>query len=311
MNTTEIFIEQVFVGAMVLLVAVLSLLPEAVTCMPTLEIPEGVVLGTLLVGLAYILGIVFDRVADTLTGDLEAHNRARFALSIVVDRDVGVWPSRWSDPFPEDRLRTQALRGAQPEVDQLNYLRVRMRLSRALGIFTPALAYALVLGTLRHARVASDGSTCTSLLNATAGADDLLWWLWVIPGAYIGAIVVTATLAAVMGDSTVLEAPRTDDGGKMKKYAKVRGYVSANDVLLDKNPTRIWSLGFDIVRSRLVLAWAVIVYFTFDRISLPDVSITVLTTALTLFGLAFVSTWAWWRISRTFMIFLRNCARFK
>ena len=114
-----------------------------------------------------------------------------------------------------------------------------------------------------------------------------------------------------MGDSTIVKTPRTDDGDKMKKYAKVRGYVSANDELLGKNPTRIWSLGFDIVRSRLVLVWAAIVYFTFDRILLPDVGITVLTTALILFGLAFVSAWAWWRIYGTFMIFLRDCARFK
>ena len=79
-------------------------------------------------GVAYLIGIVYDRVADTLMEDIEGHYRNLFAV------DTGA--------FAEDRLRIRALRTEQSS-SYAGYLRTRIRLSRALATLFPGLSCAL------------------------------------------------------------------------------------------------------------------------------------------------------------------------
>ena len=85
MNTAEIFVEQVLIGFMVLLILGLPFLPElSVMTAKEWTTWQGVGRGAGLVGAAFLLGMVFDQVADTFIEDLDRHERARFALKALI-----------------------------------------------------------------------------------------------------------------------------------------------------------------------------------------------------------------------------------
>jgi hypothetical protein len=99
MKTTEIFVEQVIIGFLVLMIAALPFYPQIKY---QSELVEGWEIffsfAAAALGIAYMLGIVFDRFADSLVADLTEHQRRR-----VVD------PNYWSGDYPEARLRIAIL----------------------------------------------------------------------------------------------------------------------------------------------------------------------------------------------------------
>jgi hypothetical protein len=161
MSTTQLFVEQLFIGFMVLLIGALPVLPEI---RPYLghaqDLGDSLGIATAVGGAAYLLGIVFDRLADSLLANLEQHHRLRYAL---FDRRAGLW----SDPWPEPQLRFRVLR-AGGRID-----RRPLRLS-AIADPTVALAHRFPPGVdLRRCagagraaaditlpRVAGDGHPC-------------------------------------------------------------------------------------------------------------------------------------------------------
>ena len=160
MKATEVFVEQLIIGTMALLAAGLPFAPELSELWREHASDLGTVrqatLLALLVGSAYLLGIVLDRFIDTLLQRLDANNRLRFALSKVESA-----PERWKDPFPEGRYRLAALELGGAVAEWLDYLRSRIRLSRALAALLPGLT---VAGVLAAARLG-----CTFLLGAPRG----------------------------------------------------------------------------------------------------------------------------------------------
>ena len=144
MTTTEVVIEQVLVGFLVLIIVGLPFPPE-----PPLHwlanVPQGLSVGVGVAGVAYLLGPSFDRLADTILGGLERRARLRFAWE-----ECRKAPLAANDPFPEADLRFDMLREGKPEaLSYLDYLRSRMRVSRALAIYAPALTVSSMLGTSR------------------------------------------------------------------------------------------------------------------------------------------------------------------
>ena len=112
MKTTELFVEQVLIGLLVVLAVALLTDPELVrpAC---LDLPLEGAAG--LVGGAYLIGIIYDRCADTLLQDLEQHHRLWFAIDSLGERKDDETKLREQDPFPEERYRTQLLGGARQE----------------------------------------------------------------------------------------------------------------------------------------------------------------------------------------------------
>jgi hypothetical protein len=113
MKTTEIFIEQVLVGFLLLLAFALpytteiwsSLLSPPITTSDqdaaagnggsgTNDLFKTLGAGAVLVGIAYLLGLLFDRYADQITQPLERHIRTLVAIRT----------SKIGNAFPEDIL---------------------------------------------------------------------------------------------------------------------------------------------------------------------------------------------------------------
>src|SRR3982750_3395687 len=94
MNTTELVVEQLIIGGLVVVAAVALVSPDLLT--HAVDVHIGEALGIL--GAIYLAGIVYDRIGDTLLQDMERHAR----IWIGIDKGFVV-PTR--DPFPEDRYR--------------------------------------------------------------------------------------------------------------------------------------------------------------------------------------------------------------
>ena len=134
MKTTEIFVEQVIIGFLVLVVIVLIGIdhPWKAWQDAGLDASATAALGVALVGAAYLLGILYDRFADTLLEDFDRHNR----LAVALDG---------ADPeFPESKMRLAALREGGGVVEHADYLRSRLRLARAMATLAPALTLAWI-----------------------------------------------------------------------------------------------------------------------------------------------------------------------
>ncbi len=146
MKTTEVFIDQVLIGFVVLAIFILPFSDWF-----KVDAAQGAVLA----GTAYLLGILFDRFANTLLSGLEQRHRLHYAWKPPSDEGDPfplhyAWklPSDEGDPFPEDQLIANVLRTDGSAAEWLNYLRSRVRLSRALAAFLPALTIAFGLRLL-------------------------------------------------------------------------------------------------------------------------------------------------------------------
>ena len=168
MKTTELFVEQVLIGFLVLLVAALVFWADVYAFLvrrsdKSLEL---LVTGGVLVGAAYLIGMVYDRVADTLLQDIESHGRLQFALArfkfktgkvrtnevktekIPADeedvKDFDIWVAKNRDPFEDGKYRMMVL-GSAEATAQMEYLRSRIRLTRAMTTIIPGLTLAFLL----------------------------------------------------------------------------------------------------------------------------------------------------------------------
>jgi hypothetical protein len=141
MQTTALFVEQVLIGAMVLAAFLLPSHEWVRSWFDPANTPEAVGVGVAFVGSAYLIGILADRAIDTLFSKLEAWARLQFALISTTSYGAGV------DRFPEGTLRTLVM--TEPGLSEYaNYLRIRIRLSRAIAALAPTLAGAGVLAAI-------------------------------------------------------------------------------------------------------------------------------------------------------------------
>ena len=77
MSTTELVVEQLIIGALVVVAAVALVSPDLLSHAVDVELGE--VLGIL--AAVYLAGIVYDRIGDTLIQDMERHARIWFGLA--------------------------------------------------------------------------------------------------------------------------------------------------------------------------------------------------------------------------------------
>jgi hypothetical protein len=129
-STTSIFVEQVFSGLLVLLVAVLVAGQDPRPWLANTSLAGS----AFVLGAAYLIGIVYDRVSDTLLEHLDCHHRIRFCV-----KKGKLAPAR--DPFPDRR----AVYENSAASEYADYLRSRIRLTRSLTTILPALSTAFLL----------------------------------------------------------------------------------------------------------------------------------------------------------------------
>ena len=129
MQLTQMYIEQVLIGAMVIVTVI-------VLACGTLPAPparlDQLAGGLLFIGCAYVVGIFYDRCADTLLERIERWNRIRFATEDVP------YPLT-DDPFWEygSKLKQSS--------DTQKYLQSRTRILRATTTLLPAMTLALLV----------------------------------------------------------------------------------------------------------------------------------------------------------------------
>ena len=145
MKTPELYLEQVFIGFLIVAIAALPWIPDLLSRAEDIKAGIGIIGGSAALGFAFFIGVPFDRLADTLTGRLDRRNRLKFAIgreneSKFVDQSGTVI----DDPFPENMLVILCRRdkGASETED---YHRSRVRLTRALAAYAPALAFIATL----------------------------------------------------------------------------------------------------------------------------------------------------------------------
>ena len=143
MKSTELFVEQTLTGFLVLTAAAAPFIPlDTLQKLPD-DAKGGVDIGSAAgaIGAAYLLGVVFDRFADTLLERLNRWNRLLFAIDLMED---GKALSK-DDPFPEDQLQIEVIRQGDQAWEWMDYLRSRIRIARAMAAFVPALALSLMI----------------------------------------------------------------------------------------------------------------------------------------------------------------------
>ncbi|MEK6323375.1 MAG: hypothetical protein AABN33_17180 [Acidobacteriota bacterium] len=301
MKTTEVFVEQVLIGLLVILNLGLILSPEITSQVKKLDSPSGtavitsvvVIASAAVIATAYLVGIVFDRCADTLLEDIERHCRLQTALQ---------WKKAplESDPFPEDQYRMKILQNAEA-VTYANYIRTRIRLSRAMAILIPGLSVSFLLSETRG-RIAQSTWIAAAVSLGVIYSGALVAQL--IRGKKIeasGGSKETAsndesrtTVAGSESRTTVwYKPPRTNDRAAVNEYLERK--TSQKKTLLWWFAVREPSLwGFTLLTA-LGLALAL----QADRrafLAVPFVTIV----------LTLLTGWTWWRITRTFLAFLRD-----
>lgn len=269
MKTTEIFVEQVLIGAMVLLTIAIPFFDHIFLWLSsTSDVLAQIAMGGAFLGAAYLIGIIYDRCSDTMLQDIERHMRLRFADSVCKHRDV-----QGDDPFPEDEYRVRILR-VSAAVEYANYLRTRIRLTRAICTLIPAIAAALVLFFVRESELS-----------------EVIWYA-VFASTIVVYLLAIGSKIPGKGDHAGLirgyRPPKTKDLAKYTKRGGVLWFVAQERL----------SAALLVVTS-LGAASAIMA----ERVEL--VAIPVAGVILTI-----LIGWVWWRISRTFFQFLDDFNRF-
>ena len=282
MSTTAIFVDQVLIGGAFL--GMIWLLRS--TNGFSLENP-GTAVGGILLGAAYILGIFYDRFADTLFENLEKHHRAFFTISLIVDhRD-----RPGDDPFPEDDYRMTILdRDHASEYEA--YLRSRLRLARAMAMLAPGFALAALVPL-------HPGQTTLQNLLGT-----------IVIVTYALAFLLKQVTDSVSSKSKWrkpffawdLKVPRTDKlKNVMSDYKRIVGFRNREGV--DVQPNFLWlALLHDSTFKVVFVSTAVA---TLAAFWLGAEGWTVALPTAGFFAMALFA-WTWWRVHETYFVFLEN-----
>jgi hypothetical protein len=272
MGTTELQVEQVIVGGVVLAAVLLPWAPEILTAFAAPQPLAGLATGAGLLYLAYVLGVVFDRLADTLTEWLDGCQRLLVAEEMQRAKDT---PQLKPDPFPEGRLRMKVLRDSGDVGRWLDYHRSRTRITRALAVYLPFVTWSLALGLGRFHPWDHDPD----------------WRICVGPVVLIAMIVGVQWLS-----ERIPKLPKTWEYEPRGAFLKSVGAGSPGAALspMLRHPA-VWLGG---VLCLAAIAMAV-------RLETRTANrVPVLVPTLACASFAALSWWAWWRISLTFRGYL-------
>jgi hypothetical protein len=143
MKTTELFVEQTLTGFLVLAAGAAPFLSwEKLEKLPG-EAKGGIDISSAAgaIGIAYLLGVIFDRFADTLLERFNRWNRLLFAIELK-EESKALSPD---DPFPEDQLQIEVIQKGDEAWEWMDYIRSRIRVARAMTAFVPALTLSMQL----------------------------------------------------------------------------------------------------------------------------------------------------------------------
>jgi hypothetical protein len=143
MKTTELFVEQTLTGFLVLAAGAAPFLSwEKLEKLPG-EAKGGLDISSAAgaIGIAYLLGVICDRFADTLLERINRWNRLLFAIELKKENKA-LSPD---DPFPEDELQIEVIHKGDEAWEWMDYIRSRIRVARAMTAFVPAVTLSIEL----------------------------------------------------------------------------------------------------------------------------------------------------------------------
>lgn len=265
MKTTEVFVEQIFIGFMVLLIGALPfigiILPETGNATKIIGSALGVA------GVAYLLGIPFDRFADTVLSSLEKRNRLRFSIRNPVPDSA--------DPFPEGLLKIAVRQANSGVVSWAEYLRSRIRLSRALAVFTPGLTLSGIVAMWQVPAQSLHGSNAPQ---------------WAVIAA-LGSSCIIYTAAFFWAQIGGNKLPKTEECLNLSEK--------------EESTLRLGVM-YDAAARTLVafvVVGGILIYMSNNwlcgLVGIAGLLITLL------------SGWSWWRINRTYRKFLADFGRWQ
>ena len=265
MKSTELFVEQTLTGFLVLSAAAAPFVGVEILQKVSDEATGGLDIGEAAgaIGAAYLLGVIFDRFADTLLERVNRWNRLLFAIELK-EKNEGLSPQ---DPFPEDRLQIEVIHQGGEAWEWMDYLRARIRTARAMAAFVPALTLSLALTVGFR-----DRPDVTRVVLA------------IVVAAYVTSFLVSRILEKSPRRLPKTYHLRTDDD-----FDRARASMRTM-----REPVFWLSVFLSAVGAALM-----VVNDGPER----DVMGAVLATGGVL---AAISAWAWWRMTITFMQFLRD-----
>ncbi|WP_119421172.1 hypothetical protein [Desertibaculum subflavum] len=303
MNTTALYVEPLFIGALFLLVLGLPFAPEVIQLMPRPEAtPPWLAVGTVLAGIAYFAGILFDRYLDSCLAPLEGHIRLSFARG-TFERWQKRKRSGWRDPFPEDVFRTAVMTGNDKAAEFLDYVRTRLRLMRALAFALPLIAFGGVVG---WQRLACREPTCFVAIDppawcAAAWVPSALGWACFL----VPALLIVQLLAL---EASGRWSPFCRDAWKpadTRKAAETTAYfqIRAKGAAWRRNCRSARDV---LVQPCVLIAIALFLLASAFACQSPSpASDWLLAGVLAGNVLAIGAGWAWWRITCTFLRYLK------
>ena len=286
MKTTELYIEQVIIGFLVLAIAALPWTREWRGHLGDINLAEG----SVLLGVAFLLGIPFDRLADTLSERLDQHHRLQFAL----DRWEGYkFPATKRDNdkleqdlFAEDEYRIQGLRDKDAVVNWIEYHRSRIRLARALAVYGPALTLSLTLSMARN--------------DDKISRYEIGIWLSAVAAGYVVWAILASPPKSVRRLAGEL-LPKTYHA-RIIQYAMKRNrvdFATGRVIEAPRAVLRVWS---DEWRSLVVPVLVLDAALSFGiNYNAKTAWVAVCGALVTV-----ISAWSWWRISSTYRAYLFN-----
>lgn len=301
MKTTELYIEQVLIG---LLIIAIGALPWSHQLSPRLgnSLPKLIAEASFLLGVGFWVGIPFDRFADTLLERLEHHNRLQFALKNAIGKELIKQDSvkLTKDIYPEDRRRLKGWRDEEGVVNWLEYNRSRIRLTRALAVYGPALTFSLTVAVSPDLYGKPSGTKCLWL--SLVAVVYFAWAMLASPPSPLqpNKVKKRRIIHAVFGD----KLPRTDEvelieyGQKWDRVTKNDGEESTNFVKKSsRSDLFVWADEWRVLAIPLLLLIATI-WIGF-RHGFPANWVAWLGASLTV-----IASWSWWRISYTYRTYL-------
>jgi hypothetical protein len=326
MKATEIFVEQVLIGFLVMGTVGVMFYTEVMAFLVKQK-DLSVMVGAGLVGAAYFIGIVYDRLADTILEDIDQHQRLWFALN----------PSKTpTDPFPENQYRVELMQPSDV-YEYGNYLRSRIRLTRAFTTLLPGLSISVLLiamhGTKPNPAQYQLPYAPSELLTAPAGtnlppANNARFKVGGIAIAlvYLSAFAVQtwrhtagrkdknaqdgrpgAGTASPVKLSQLWRLPKTHESKKLGNYQTYR------------DSHTVWRFVFvePVFWAVAILALVAIVLVIGNKVSFLGIRVPglivwppapgfLLLLPLAGFVLTYLVGWSWWRISKTYRELLRD-----
>jgi hypothetical protein len=294
MKTSEIYIEQVFIGFLVIAICAAPWLRELAPLLKSFKtFSDFVLVGSAAIGVAFFIGIPFDRLSDTLTERLDRLHR----LNVAFERAREPECTYDTDLYPEDRLQIECLRDSAGIVEQLDYYRARIRLSRALAIYGPAITLMTTFGIWR----CFSSETCSPSTIGSWSASGCLhigFGYCAIAAAFLIWIALIWTLGGL----------RRTNNSDFVSSARNKCWLVDEDVTVARKAPTVLGLWRSQWKTWIVpvTLLALSVSFTHSRSG-----ILVPIAAGAGAALTFLSAWSWWRIMKTYRSFLLDVKRFE